>query len=125
MKLGRTYDKEEYEEAIIVVSLCYEESLREIEYEKKLDEAWSKTDKGKGMDSCQPQSSNHKGNRKKLYDKGYKKRCFSDTSKSKDKDEPERTSHNTEVALNDIPHWEEEKCRQKTLCIGCGNLNHW
>jgi hypothetical protein len=25
MKLGRTYDKEDYEEAIIVVGLCYED----------------------------------------------------------------------------------------------------
>jgi hypothetical protein len=39
INLGRTYDKEYYEEAIIVVSLCHEERQKEIEHEKKLDEA--------------------------------------------------------------------------------------
>jgi hypothetical protein len=73
MKLGRTYDEEDYEEAITVVSLCHEERQREIEHEKKLDEAWSKKDKGKGKDSSKPESSNHKGDRKKLYDKEQKK----------------------------------------------------
>jgi hypothetical protein len=34
MKLGRTYDKEDYEEAIIVVGHSYEEKHREIEHTK-------------------------------------------------------------------------------------------
>jgi hypothetical protein len=61
--LGRTYDEEDYEEAITVVGLCHEERQREIEHEKKLDEAQSKIDKGKGKDSSKPESSNHKGDR--------------------------------------------------------------
>jgi hypothetical protein len=70
MKLGRTYDEEDYEEAIMVIGLPYEERHREIEHEKKLDKAQSMKDKGKGMDYPKTVSSNHKGNRKKLYDKG-------------------------------------------------------
>jgi uncharacterized cupredoxin-like copper-binding protein len=69
MKLGRTYDKEDYEEAITMVSLCHEEIQREIEHEMKLDEAWSKQDKGKGKNSSKPESSNHKHDSKKIYDK--------------------------------------------------------
>jgi predicted nucleic acid-binding Zn ribbon protein len=70
MKLGKTYDEEDYEEAIMVVGLHHKEWQREIEHEKKLDKAWSKKDKDKGKDSSKPESLNHKGNRKKPYDKG-------------------------------------------------------
>jgi hypothetical protein len=69
MKLGRIYNEEDYEEAIMVVSLWHEERQREIEYKKKLDKAWSKKDKCKGKDSSKPKSLNHKGDRKKPYDK--------------------------------------------------------
>jgi hypothetical protein len=69
MKLGKTYDEEYYEEAITVVGLRHEERQWEIEHEKKLDKAWSKTDKGKGKDSSKPESSNHKDDRKMPYDK--------------------------------------------------------
>jgi glyoxylate carboligase len=47
MKLGRTYDEEDYEEAITVVGLRHEERQREIEHEMKLDKARSKNDIGK------------------------------------------------------------------------------
>jgi hypothetical protein len=87
MKLGRTYDKENYEEAITVVGLCHEERQREIEHVKKPDKVRSKKDKGKEKNSAKPEYSNHKCNRKKPYDKEQKKTRFSDTSKSKDKDE--------------------------------------
>jgi hypothetical protein len=70
MKLGRTYDEEDYEEAITVVSLRHETRQRGIEHEKKLDEAQNKKDKGNGKDSSKPESSNHNSDRKKLYDKG-------------------------------------------------------
>jgi hypothetical protein len=39
MKFGGTYDEEHYKEAIMVLGLCHEERQREIEHEKKLDEA--------------------------------------------------------------------------------------
>jgi hypothetical protein len=94
MKLGRTYDEEDYEEAIMVVSLHHKEWQREIEHKKKLDKARSKKDKGKGKDSSKPKSSNHKGDRKKHHDKRQKKTQFCDTSKSKDKDELKRIHHN-------------------------------
>jgi hypothetical protein len=42
MKLDRTYDEENYEEAIMVVGLNHKESLRDLDHEKTLDEAWSK-----------------------------------------------------------------------------------
>jgi hypothetical protein len=70
MKVGRTYDKENYEEAIMVVGLRHEERQREIEYEKKLDETWSKKDRCKGKEISKPESSSYRGNRKKSYDKG-------------------------------------------------------
>jgi hypothetical protein len=88
IKLGRTYDEDDYEEAIMVVGNRHEERQREIEHEKKLDESWSKNDQGRGQDSSKPESSNYKGNRKKPYDNGQKNTRFSDTSKSKDKDQP-------------------------------------
>jgi hypothetical protein len=47
MKLSRSYNKEDYEDPFIVVSLCYEERQRAIEHEKKLDEARSKRNKRK------------------------------------------------------------------------------
>jgi hypothetical protein len=55
-------------------------------YKKKLDKAQSMKDKGKGMDSSKPESSNHKDDRMKPYDKEQKKTRFSNTSKSKHKD---------------------------------------
>jgi hypothetical protein len=64
---------------------CHEEREREIEHEKKLDEAQSKKDEGKGKEISKPGSSSHRGDRKKPYDKGQKKTPFSDTSKSKEK----------------------------------------
>jgi hypothetical protein len=73
MKLGKTYDEEDYEEAITVVGLCHEEWQREIEHKKKLDEAWSKKDKGKGIESSKPELWNHIGDRTKPYNKGQKK----------------------------------------------------
>jgi hypothetical protein len=73
MKLGRIYDEEDYEEVITVVTLCHEERSREIEHEQKLDEARSKNDKGKGKNSSKPESSNHKGHRKKPYNTRQKK----------------------------------------------------
>jgi hypothetical protein len=66
MKLGRTYNEDDYEKAIIVIGLCHEDRQRKIEHEKKLDEVRSKKDKGKGKDFSKPESSNHKGDRKKL-----------------------------------------------------------
>jgi hypothetical protein len=125
MKLGRTYDEEDYEEAITVVSLRHEERQREIEHEKNLDEARSKKDKGKGKEISKPESSSHRGDRKKPYDKGQKKTRFSNTSKSKEKDEPKRTHHNKEEALKGIPASLQEKRREKKLCLRCGKPNHW
>jgi hypothetical protein len=86
MKFGRKYDKEDYKEAITVVDLCHEERQREIENEKKLDEARSKKDKDKGKEISKPKSSSHRGNRKKPYDNRQKKSKFSNTSKSEEKD---------------------------------------
>jgi hypothetical protein len=63
-----------------------------IVHEKKLDKALSKKDKGKRKDSSNPECWNHKGDRKKPYDKGQRTTWFSDTSKSKDKDEPKQTN---------------------------------
>jgi hypothetical protein len=123
--LGKTYDEEDYEETITVVCLRHEEKQREIEYKKKLDEARSKKDKGKGKDSSKPESSNYKGDRKKSYDKGQKKIRFSDTSKSNDKNEPKWTHHNKEEALKGILASLQEKCRKKKLCLRCGKPNHW
>jgi hypothetical protein len=45
MKLGRTYDEEDFEESITGVGLHSGQMQREIEYETTLDEAQSKTDK--------------------------------------------------------------------------------
>jgi hypothetical protein len=108
----------------MVVGLCHEERQREIEYEKKLDKARSKTDKDKGKDSSKPESSNHKGHRKKLYDKGQKKTEFSDTTKSKDKDKPKYTYHNKEEAVKDILALLHEKHREKKCCLRYRKLNH-
>jgi hypothetical protein len=63
--LYRTYDEEDYEEAITVVGLRHEERQIEFEHEKKLDKAQSKKDKGKAQDSSKPESLNYKDNRKK------------------------------------------------------------
>jgi hypothetical protein len=94
MKLSRTYDEEDYEETIMVVSLHHEERQKEIKHEKKLNKVWSKKDEGKRNDSSQPESSNHTGDRKKPYDKEQKKTRLPDTSQFKDNDEPKRMYHN-------------------------------
>jgi hypothetical protein len=39
IKLCKTYNEEDYEEAITVVGHCHEKRQREIDYEKKLDKA--------------------------------------------------------------------------------------
>jgi hypothetical protein len=70
MKLGKTYDEEDYEDAITVVGLHHDERQREIEHEKKFDETRSKKTKGKEKDSFKPESSNHTADRKQPYDKG-------------------------------------------------------
>jgi hypothetical protein len=101
-KLGRTYNKEDYEKAIMVVGLRHEESQREIEHKKKYDEARSKNNKGKGKYYSKPESSNHKDDRKKLEDKRQTKTWLSNTSKLKDKDEPKQMYHNKEKALKGI-----------------------
>jgi hypothetical protein len=123
IKLGKTYDKEDYEEAITEVGLRHEERQWEIEHVKKLDKARSKKDKGKGKNSSKPESSNHKGDRKKPYDKGQKKTWISDTSKFKDKDKPKRTHHNKEEALKGIPASLQKKRKEKKLCLRCGKPN--
>jgi hypothetical protein len=48
MNLGRTYNKEDYEKAITVIDLRYEDRQRKIEHEKNLDKARSKMGKDKG-----------------------------------------------------------------------------
>jgi hypothetical protein len=55
MKLPRTYDQEDSKEAIMVVGLRDVEGQREIEHEKKLDEAPSKKDKDKGKEVSKPE----------------------------------------------------------------------
>jgi hypothetical protein len=70
MKLARTYDKKDYKEAIMVVSLHHEERQRKIDHEKKLDETQSKKDKGKGKEISKPESSSHREDQKKPYDEG-------------------------------------------------------
>jgi hypothetical protein len=125
MKLGRTYDEQDFEEALTVAGLHHKKSQREIEYEKKLDEGWSKNNKVKRKDSSKLESSNHKGDRKKPYDKGQKKTQFSDTSKSNDKDEPKWTPHNKAEALKGIPALLQKKRREKKLVLRCATPNHW
>jgi N-acetylmuramoyl-L-alanine amidase CwlA len=107
----------------MVVGIGHEERQREIEDEKKLDEAQSKKPKGKGKDSSKPESSNHKGDRKKPYDQGQKMTQFSNTSNSKDKGEPKRTHYNQEEALKYIPASLQEKRREKKLCLRGGKPN--
>jgi hypothetical protein len=102
MKLGRTYDEDDYKAVITVVSLYHEEMQREIKHEKNLDEVRSTKDNDKGQEISKPNSSSQRGNQKKPYDKGQKKIRFLDTSKSKTKDEPKRTHHNKEEALKDV-----------------------
>jgi hypothetical protein len=125
IKLGRTDDKEDYEDAIIVVGLYHEERQREIEHEKKLDKARSKKDKGKGKNFSKHKSSNHKGDRKKPYDNRQNNTQFFDTSKSKDKDEPKRLHHIKEKALKGVPATLQYKHREKRLCLRYGKPNHW
>jgi hypothetical protein len=108
-----------------VVGLRHEERQREIEYEKKPDEARSKKYKSKGKDSSKSESSNHKSDRKKSDDKGQKKTWISDTSKSKAKDELKRKHHNKEKALKDILTLLQKECREKKLCLQCRKPNHW
>jgi hypothetical protein len=71
--LARTYSKEDYKKVIMVVGLYHKERQREIEHEKKLDKARSKTDKGQGKNSSKPESLYHKGDRKISYDEIQKK----------------------------------------------------
>jgi hypothetical protein len=91
MKLSRTYDEKDYEEAIIVVGFLHKERQMEIKQEKKLDKTRSKKDKGKRKEISKPKSSSDTGDWKKLYDKEQKKTRYSDISKSKEKDEPNKT----------------------------------
>jgi hypothetical protein len=70
MKLGSTYDEEDYEIVIMVIGLRHEERQRKIENKEKLNESQSKKDNGKGKDSSKPEASNYKGDRKKPYDNG-------------------------------------------------------
>jgi hypothetical protein len=113
MKLCSTYDQEDYEGTIMVVSLGHEEKQREIEHKKNLDEAQSKKDKGKQKEISTPESSSHRGDRKTYCDKGQKKPQFSDTSKSKEMDDPKQMHHNIEEALKGIQAFLQEKCREK------------
>jgi hypothetical protein len=69
------------------------------------------------MDSSKPESSNHKGESKKPYDKGQKTIRFSDTSKSIDKDNPKQMHHNKEEALKGILASLAEKPRETKLCF--------
>jgi Mg-chelatase subunit ChlI len=124
MTLGRTYDEENYEEAIKVVGHHHEERQMEIKHEMKLDKVPSKKDKGKGMDSSKPESSNYKADRKNPYDKGQKKTEISDTSKSKDKGEPKRTQYNKKEAWKGITALLYEKRREKKLCLRCRKPTH-
>jgi hypothetical protein len=50
MKLGRTYNEENYKEAIMVVGLRYEETKREIKHEKNLDEDGARRTKAREGD---------------------------------------------------------------------------
>jgi hypothetical protein len=47
MKLGRTYDEKDFAVAITVVGLHHEERHRDIEHEKKYNEAQSKKEKAR------------------------------------------------------------------------------
>jgi hypothetical protein len=107
--------------AITVVGLRHEKRHREIEHEKKLDEAQSKKDKGKGKDSSKPESSNHKGGRKTGHDKQQKTTGFSNSSKSKDKDVPKRTHHNTEEALKGMRASLHKKRRERNSASDAEN----
>jgi hypothetical protein len=82
MKLGRTYDEDDYKEAIIVIGLRNEKCEMEMEHEKNIDETPSKKDKAKGKEISKPEFSSHRGNQMMPYDKRQLKTWFSDTSKS-------------------------------------------
>jgi hypothetical protein len=94
MKLGSTYDEEDYEEPITVGRR---------RHEKKLDQAWSEKDKSKRKTISNPESSSQRGDRNKPYDIERNTTRFSDTSKSKEKDETKRMHLNKEEALKGIP----------------------
>jgi hypothetical protein len=48
--LDRTYNKENFKEAMSIVSIHYKKKKRQIEYEKKFNKAQSKKYKGKGKE---------------------------------------------------------------------------
>jgi hypothetical protein len=58
MKLGRTYNDEDYEEALIVIGLPHEERQREIEHKNKLNEGRRKTDTDMGKHCSKSESLN-------------------------------------------------------------------
>jgi hypothetical protein len=58
MKLSRIYDMEDYEKAITIVSLHYEDRDMKIEHETKLDEARSKMNNSKRKQFSKPEFSN-------------------------------------------------------------------
>jgi hypothetical protein len=59
MKLGQTYDEEDYEYSITIVGLCHEKRQREIEHKKKLDNDHCMKGKGRKKDASKPNSANH------------------------------------------------------------------
>jgi hypothetical protein len=122
MNLGRTYDEEGSEEAIMVVGLRHEERQREIGPEKKLDEAGSKKNEGTGKEISTPEASSCRDDRKKSYDMGQKMTRFSDTSKSKDKDEPKWMYHNMEEVLKAVLASLLEICKEKNSASDAQNL---
>jgi hypothetical protein len=113
INMGRTYDEENYEEAIMVVGLRHKERQREIEHKKEPHEVRGKKAKGKKTEISKPESSSHRCDRKKHYDKCLKMTWFSNTSKSKKKDEPKRMHHNKEEALKGVSGSPLKKCREK------------
>jgi hypothetical protein len=125
MKLGRTYDNQDCQEAIMVVAFCYEERQMKIEYEKKGYQAGNTLEKGKGKEISTPESSRHRGDRKDSYDMRQKKLRFSNTSKSKEKDKPMRTYHNKEDRLHGLLALVMKTFRETKLCLRCSKSNHW
>jgi hypothetical protein len=125
LKLGSTSIEEDYEELISEAGLRHEDRQREIEHKTKLDKAQSKKDQGNGKDSSNHESSNYRGDRKKPYDNGQKKTRFSNTSKSKDKEEPKRTHHNKGAGLKSRLASFQAKYSEKKLCVRGRQSNYW
>jgi hypothetical protein len=98
MMLARTYGEDDYAEALMVVRITYNERQWKIVPEMKLDAARSKY-KGKGTEISIPESSTHRGDLKKSYDKGQKKTRFSETTMYKDQDERKGTHLNMEEPI--------------------------